>query len=122
MGILGLMNYTLRYSFNTMKINDSFKKNKFQFLASATLVILTIGVIFYYFQENLSLLDSLYFSVITLTTVGYGDISPQTELGKAFTIVYVIVGIGILFGFINSFADRSAERRARKKSGGENDD
>jgi hypothetical protein len=40
--------------------------------------------------------DALYFSVVTLTTVGYGDFAPQTDLGKLFTAVYVRLGIGIL--------------------------
>ena len=43
--------------------------------------------------EDLRLLDSFYFSVVTLATVGYGDFTPQTDAGKLFTAVYVLVGI-----------------------------
>lgn len=35
------------------------------------------------------------FSVITVATVGYGDFSPQTTLGKLFTVGYILVGIGL---------------------------
>jgi hypothetical protein len=38
------------------------------------------------------LLDSLYFSVITLATVAYGDFSPYTMAGKIFTVFYIFIG------------------------------
>jgi voltage-gated potassium channel Kch len=49
----------------------------------------------------------LYFSVITLTTVGYGDFSPQTPAGKIFTMIYVLVGLGLISGFVYLLADRT---------------
>lgn len=63
------------------------------------LAIIGIGVVFYRIVEKLSLVDAIYFCVITLTTVGYGDITPQTEIGKLFTSGYVLVGIGIIGTF-----------------------
>jgi voltage-gated potassium channel len=56
-------------------------------------------------------LDSLYFSVITLTTVGYGDFSPSTRAGNIFTMFYIFIGIGIVLGFVNAVAERSMEQR-----------
>ncbi len=47
-------------------------------------------------------LDSLYFSTITLTTIGFGDFAPQTDAGKIFTIIYIGVGIGMILAFINT--------------------
>ena len=47
-------------------------------------------------------IDCLYFSVITLTTIGYGDIAPETTGGKIFTMFYIVVGIGIILSFINT--------------------
>lgn len=63
--------------------------------------ILTIGTIFYHFVEKLRFLDAFYFSTITLTTVGYGDITPQTDIGKIFTVFYVLFGIGLIAGIAN---------------------
>ncbi len=49
--------------------------------------------------EHWSLVNAVYFCVVTLGTVGYGDITPTTDVGKIFTTVYIIVGLSILGGF-----------------------
>ena len=64
--------------------------------------ILAFGTTVYHYLEGWSIIDSLYFSVITLTTIGYGDYSPQTEAGKIFTIFYIIIGLGMILNFINA--------------------
>ena len=72
--------------------------------------VLISGMIFYHTAEGWTWLDSLYFSVTTLTTVGLGDLSPKTDAGKAFTIVYILVGLGILAGFLTMMAQKQQER------------
>jgi voltage-gated potassium channel Kch len=89
-----------------------FKDRTYRNLSISTLLVLANGTIVYHFVEGWRWLDSLYFSVITLTTVGYGDLSPQTDFGKIFTIIYILTGIGIIFGFINTFY---LHRRSRLK-------
>lgn len=54
---------------------------------------LAIGATFYHFVEKLPWVDAIYFTAITLTTVGYGDISPKTNFGKMFTVFYLLVGL-----------------------------
>ncbi|MEX0933073.1 MAG: potassium channel family protein [Candidatus Pacearchaeota archaeon] len=75
-------------------------------LSLLTFATLFTGTIFYSYVENLNLIDALYFSFITLTTIGYGDITPTGSISKIFTIFYVIIGLGIIFGFINLIAKR----------------
>ncbi len=82
---------------------------EFRALFVLVILMLSFGSIFYWRVEGWTLFNSLYFSVITLTTVGYGDFSPHTVIGKVFTMVYIIVGIGILLGFIETVASRSRE-------------
>jgi hypothetical protein len=55
---------------------------------------LAIGTISYSCVfENWSVVDSLYFSMVTFTTVGYGDMYPSTGAGQIFTAIYSLVGI-----------------------------
>jgi voltage-gated potassium channel Kch len=92
-------------------VGSSWKDPEFRGLFSLVVVTLASGTLFYRQVEGWGLLDSLYFSVVTLTTVGYGDLSPTTAAGKVFTILYILVGIGIILGFVNAVAERSIERR-----------
>lgn len=63
------------------------------------IIVLFGGATFYHFAEKWSYIDALYFAAATMTTVGYGDITPQTDIGKIFTILYVFGGVGIaLYG------------------------
>jgi voltage-gated potassium channel len=64
------------------------------------------------------LLDAFYFSVITLTTVGYGDLSPTTPISKIFTVIYILLGISILLAFINMLASK-ADRSVADVTNGE---
>ncbi len=67
---------------------------------------LGLGTWFYSRVEGWGVLNSLYFSVITLTTVGYGDFSPQTPAGKIFTMLYIMIGLGLISGFVILLAER----------------
>ena len=77
-------------------------------------VVIGIGTVFYRYVEDLAWIDSLYFSVITLTTVGYGDFTPTTTAGKVFTMGYVLVGIGVLVALVTEIGGQLVD--ARKQS------
>jgi voltage-gated potassium channel len=62
------------------------------------------GTIFYSSVEGWSLVDAVYFSVTTLTTVGLGDLAPTTTMGKLFTVIYIFAGLSIILGFIDTVA------------------
>ncbi|MCA9919003.1 MAG: two pore domain potassium channel family protein [Anaerolineales bacterium] len=81
-------------------IRDGLKEPEFRGLFWSVMLILLAGTWFYHAVEGWSWLDAFYFSVITLTTVGYGDFSPQTSIGKIFTIVYIVLGLGVLSSFL----------------------
>jgi voltage-gated potassium channel len=89
----------------------------YRLLVTVTLAVLAGGTIFYHLTEKWSLLNSYYFCVVTLTTVGYGDITPHTSAGKLFTTVYILVGIGILGAFVNTFVKkRTVKIQARAEN------
>jgi len=87
------------------------------FRALVILVFLTllIGTIFYSLQEGWSALDAFYFSVTTLTTVGLGDPTPTTPIGKLFTVGYIFSGLGLIAGFINAIAEENLSRGTRRR-------
>lgn len=64
--------------------------------------------------EKWSLIDALYFCVVTMATVGYGDFSSQTSLGKLFTIFYILISIGTFVALGTQLADLLIQRRKRK--------
>lgn len=82
-----------------------------QFVSLALLAAVAIisGTGFYWLVEGLRFVDALYFSVVTLTTVGYGDFAPETDVGKLFTAVYVLIGVGILLAFITTVAAKVSQ-------------
>ncbi|HEY8177875.1 MAG TPA: potassium channel family protein [Candidatus Limnocylindria bacterium] len=76
----------------------------------ALIGLLATGTIFYSLVEGWSPLDSLYFSVTTLATVGYGDFAPTTGLGKIFTIFFVLAGVGVVVAFASEVARQTINR------------
>jgi voltage-gated potassium channel len=68
------------------------------------ILVLAGGTVFYVRAEGWSVVDALYFCVVTLTTIGFGDLAPTTDAAKLFTVVYSLVGIGIIAAFVTSLA------------------
>jgi voltage-gated potassium channel len=93
---------------------------QFRSLVFVVILMLLIGTVFYSLEEGWSVVDAFYFSVTTLTTVGLGDLTPKTTIGKLFTVVYIFAGLGIIVGFINTVAKETLDHRARW-DGGEED-
>ena len=92
------------------------KDKEFRALFYWVIGILLLGTWFYAKVEGWRALDSLYFTVTTLMTVGYGDFYPKTDAGKIFTIFYIFVGIGLLSGFIILLGERSGLIKPPKKN------
>ena len=76
---------------------------KYRNLIISTFSLLFTGTFIFHYLEGWRWFDALYYCVMTLATVGYGDFAPKTDLGKFTTIIYVISGIGIFLTFIQSY-------------------
>jgi voltage-gated potassium channel len=83
-------------------------------------VVIIVGVSGYHLIEGWSIFDSLYMTVITITTVGYGEVKPLSKSGKLFTVFLIIFGIStIVYGiestieYFISFEFRNLFRRRR---------
>lgn len=94
-----------------------FKDDETRGIAGVTAVLLLSGTLFYANVEHFTYLDALYFSFTTLTTIGYGDIYPVTAAGKIFTMMYSVVGLGVMGSFLAVVVkklgqlDKKSERR-----------
>jgi voltage-gated potassium channel len=64
--------------------------------------------------EGLPWIDSLYFSVVTVATVGYGDIHPVTTAGKLLAVVLIVTGVGTFLGVVANATDLLLERRQER--------
>jgi potassium channel subfamily K, other eukaryote len=77
-----------------------------------------VGIaVFYFVMNQISgkktnrVLDAIYFSVVTMTSVGYGDLSPNSDTTKLLACAYVFVGMGIITLFISRAADYLVEKQ-----------
>lgn len=92
------------------------------FLAFALLLLFFAGVGIYYFENQAqpelfaSIFHSLWWAIITLTTVGYGDVYPITVGGKVFTFFILIIGLGIVAIPTAIFASALNETRKMNNS------
>jgi voltage-gated potassium channel len=68
----------------------------------AVLGAIAFGTLVFHVLEGWSILDSLYVTVQTVTTVGFGDVTPRTALGRAFATLFMMVGVGIVLYALTS--------------------
>jgi dipeptide/tripeptide permease len=71
--------------------------------------LVLVGTIFFALTESWNVIDALYFSTTTLATVGFGDLVPTHWYSKLFTVVYILIGVGILVAFFTELTRRSVE-------------
>ena len=84
-----------------------------QALANSVFII-TIGSFGFFFIERMTAVDAFYFTTVLLTTVGYGDIVPQTEEGKMFATIYVLVAGTVLLHNMSLISMIPIELRKRR--------
>ena len=75
------------------------------------------GTLFYWRFEDWTIIEALYFCVVTLTTVGYGDLAPTSAGTQIFTIVYILTGFGVLVALLTSVAEKYLEQKAEGGGG-----
>lgn len=103
----------------TNKISDFLKINGFVNVLYASLILILIASLTYSYAENVSLTKSIWWALVTATTVGYGDISPVTPLGKLSAIVLMFLGIGfigLLTSTITEFFNRMYQQKEQENS------
>ncbi|NPV05896.1 MAG: potassium channel protein [Syntrophaceae bacterium] len=74
-------------------------------------VLVAIGTAGFHAIEGWDWLESAYMTVMTLTTVGYGDFAPQSRAGKVFTVALVAIGVGTMLYTVGLVAQTMVEGR-----------
>ena len=91
------------------------RKLKISFLILA--LIFVIGTVGFHFIEGWSFVESLYTTVITLATVGYGDFHPEQMAGMIFTVVLIVFGVGAMAYTIGLATEAMIEGRLKMAMG-----
>lgn len=88
---------------------------KYIWVLEIIFVVAVIGswAVIFHFVEWRRYFDSLYFVVITMTTIGYGDFIPHTELGRAFTMIYAVVGVPTFLAIAAAILEARFGRRIK---------
>lgn len=68
----------------------------------AVLAAMVVGTVAFHLIEGWSILDSLYVTAQTVTTVGFGDLTPRTTIGRAFSTVFMMLGVGVVLYALTS--------------------
>jgi hypothetical protein len=88
---------------------------EFRVLLVVLLTLLLGSTCFYWSVEGWGFIDALYFSVMTMSTIGYGDLAPTTAFSKIFTIIFALLSIGVFVAVVSKIVTIIlAEKKASK--------
>lgn len=79
---------------------------RLRILLAVMLVIMVAGTAGFAVIENRSAVEAAYFTIVTVATVGYGDIHPATQSGRIFTIILIVTGVGTFLGVIANISSQ----------------
>jgi voltage-gated potassium channel len=75
------------------------------------MLVIAAGTVFFRYVEGWAWIDAWFFTVVTVSTVGYGDFVPHTTLGKIGAAVTIFIGIGIFALLVTQIGERIVARR-----------
>ncbi len=79
------------------------------------IALVILGVFLFSHLEDWSFVDSLYFTVATLTTVGYGDLVPTTDIAKIIATIYMVLVVPMILVGIGIVAEEYVLKHKKKK-------
>ena len=98
-------------------LREMFKDPEGKALVAAAVITIAVGTVVYVLLEGWTFVDALYFSVVTLATVGFGDLHPTTDPAKLFTILYIVSGLGIMAAFLSELTKYRGAASKRRHHG-----
>jgi voltage-gated potassium channel len=88
-------------------------KHKLFWIALMLVALLSTGTLGYIFIEGWRPLDALYMTVITVATIGYGELKPLSDAGREFTMAIIVMGVGFFAYSINVLTEAAVEGRIK---------
>ncbi|GAB6149741.1 potassium channel family protein [Clostridium novyi] len=98
------------------KASAFIKTNNFNYALTITIIVVIIGAYSITFVEKMEFKDALWWSFVTATTVGYGDISPKTGLGRIIAVILTIIGISFISMLTGTIATYCLNKRKFRRS------
>ncbi len=75
------------------------------------IAVICLSTVCFMLTEHLSFSEAVYFSIVTMSSVGYGDILPQTMLGRLFAMVFIVLGAVTFLSFVGRATELMLNRR-----------
>lgn len=97
-------------------IRAGWEDPEFRGITIVLAVWVALGTIVYSVYEEWTLIESFYFSVMTMTTIGYGDYTPSTPTMQFYTVFYAVLGVGIFVAFNAKFVHVALANRQHRKN------
>ncbi|KYC52557.1 MAG: Calcium-gated potassium channel MthK [Candidatus Methanofastidiosum methylothiophilum] len=96
---------------------SAYLKNREGKILLILIVLFIVEVNTFAYINNLNLIDAIYYTIVTLGTVGYGDIHPTTNIGKLVTSIFIILNIVILAFFVGQIGERLIKKKIEEVLG-----
>jgi hypothetical protein len=87
---------------------------RLKFFVVALVVLILFWSLAFMAVEGHGFVDALYYTMVTVTTVGYGDIHPESAAGKMMAILIIVTGTGLFGGMVASLTEVLLNRRERR--------
>ncbi len=79
------------------------------------IVMIGIGTVLFRSLEDWTWVQSFYFTVVTLTTVGYGDLAPSSDVSRLATALFILVGVAIVVSALSIVGNMVHSKSRRRK-------
>ena len=101
---------------NGTLLDNSMKKKVYDILGMLLILLCTlfVGTFAFMFLEGWNFIDSLYVSMITLLTIGYGDMSPETDYGRFFCLFFLVFGFTYVGRVLSSISETYVQIKTQK--------
>jgi hypothetical protein len=108
-----------------MATDDKRLEIRYQVISAvgALILMLALGTVIFHYLEDWSWASSFYFTVVSLTTVGYGDLAPTTDATRVFTALFILAGVAVVVSAVavigNNYLENRGFRVKKRREGHE---